>query len=85
MKTYWTRWLICFGISFVLGVISVALGEVGKAITFLPTLIIACFMIVQGVKRMHDVNKSGWFILNPIYNLILLLTPGTAGPNRFDP
>ena len=31
----------------------------------------------------HDVNKSGWFLLIPIYNLILALTPGTVGPNEY--
>ena len=86
MKTYWILWSICLGIDYVLGVISVALGEVGNVIIFLPILIVVCFRIVQGVKRMHDVNKSSWFFfLIPIYRLILLLTPGTAGPNRFDP
>ena len=28
---------------------------------------------------MHDVNKSGWFILIPIYNLFLYFTDGTQG------
>jgi uncharacterized membrane protein YhaH (DUF805 family) len=32
---------------------------------------------------MHDVNKSGWFILIPIYNLILYCTAGTEGPNKY--
>jgi uncharacterized membrane protein YhaH (DUF805 family) len=28
-------------------------------------------------RRMHDVGKSGWFMLIPFYNLILALTPST--------
>ena len=39
--------------------------------------------IAVGVRRIHDVNKSGWFILIPIYNLILYCTPGTEGPNKY--
>lgn len=39
--------------------------------------------IAVGVRRMHDVDKSGWFLLIPIYNLILACTDGTKGPNRF--
>ena len=35
------------------------------------------------IRRMHDVNKSGWFILIPIYNFILVCTAGTAGTNRY--
>ena len=35
------------------------------------------------VRRMHDLDKLGWFILIPIYNLILACTPGTSGPNQY--
>jgi uncharacterized membrane protein YhaH (DUF805 family) len=37
------------------------------------------------VRRIHDCNKSGWFMLIPVYNIILDCTPGTVGPNRFGP
>jgi uncharacterized membrane protein YhaH (DUF805 family) len=36
-------------------------------------------------RRMHDVGKSGWFLLIPIYNLILACSPGTKGDNKFGP
>jgi len=39
--------------------------------------------IAVGVRRMHDVGKSGWYILIPIYNLILAVTPGVAGSNKY--
>ena len=32
---------------------------------------------------MHDVGKSGWFLLIPIYNLILACTDGIAGENEY--
>lgn len=41
--------------------------------------------IAVGVRRMHDVGKSGWFILFPFYNLILACTDGTEGPNKYGP
>ncbi|MGN6195046.1 MAG: DUF805 domain-containing protein [Ginsengibacter sp.] len=41
--------------------------------------------IAVGVRRMHDVDKSGWYILIPIYNLILCCTDGTIGPNDYGP
>ena len=31
--------------------------------------------IAVGVRRMHDVGKSGWFILVPLYNLYLYVQP----------
>jgi len=35
------------------------------------------------IRRMHDVGKSGWFMLIPIYNLILAFTEGDKGPNEY--
>jgi uncharacterized membrane protein YhaH (DUF805 family) len=41
--------------------------------------------IAVGVRRMHDVGKSGWFLLIPIYNLILAVREGESGPNKYGP
>lgn len=40
-------------------------------------------VIAVGVRRMHDVGKSGWYVLIPIYNLILAFTDGNVGPNEY--
>jgi uncharacterized membrane protein YhaH (DUF805 family) len=34
-------------------------------------------------RRMHDIGKSGWFSLIPVYNLILACKAGTEGDNRY--
>ncbi len=48
--------------------------------------------LAMGIKRWHDRDKSGWFVLLgmiPIVNLYayfsLLFLPGTRGLNRFGP
>lgn len=46
--------------------------------TILPALAVTA-------RRMHDVDKSGWFMLIPIYNLVLEVTEGTKGPNQYGP
>jgi uncharacterized membrane protein YhaH (DUF805 family) len=53
--------------------------------TFIPNLAVT-------VRRMHDQNKSGWWILialvpfiGGIWLLILYFIEGTRGPNRFGP
>jgi uncharacterized membrane protein YhaH (DUF805 family) len=46
-------------------------------------LALAIPTLAASVRRMHDVDKSGWFILVPIYNLILLLQDSQRGPNKF--
>ena len=46
--------------------------------------------IAAGVRRLHDTNRSGWWLLIPfiplvgaIILIIWLARPGDAGPNRF--
>ena len=41
--------------------------------------------IAVGVRRMHDIGKSGWYIIIPIYNLILACTEGDQGTNEYGP
>ena len=37
------------------------------------------------VRRMHDVGKSGWYCLIPIYGFILSVTDGDEGTNQYGP
>lgn len=39
--------------------------------------------IACGIRRMHDVGKSGWFLLIPIYNLILVVTSSNPDTNQY--
>ena len=43
-------------------------GNATTLALLLPRLAVAC-------RRMHDVGKSGWFMLIPIYNIYLFLKP----------
>jgi uncharacterized membrane protein YhaH (DUF805 family) len=63
----------------------VFLSGIFDLVVFLPGLAVA-------VRRMHDVDKSGWFLLVgfiPVIGWLVLLyfavQPGTPGPNRFGP
>jgi uncharacterized membrane protein YhaH (DUF805 family) len=38
-----------------------------------------------GIRRMHDTNRSGWWILLPIVNLVFLAGEGTPGENQYGP
>jgi uncharacterized membrane protein YhaH (DUF805 family) len=68
-----------------LGAISLALiGVVGLAL-FIPALAVQ-------VRRFHDQDKSGWFVLlnlipyiGGIIVLVMMCIEGTRGPNRFGP
>jgi uncharacterized membrane protein YhaH (DUF805 family) len=52
---------------------------VGEMVGNLISIVSIVPTIAAAVRRMHDVGKSGWFILVPIYNLILLVTPSKTG------
>ena len=73
---YWWFFLFNFILNLITGFIdeSVSPGGVGTI-----GLIVSLGLLIPGiavaVRRMHDVGKSGWFILVPIYNLILALSP----------
>jgi uncharacterized membrane protein YhaH (DUF805 family) len=50
---------------------------------FIFPLILSLFVLIQGAKRMHDINKSGWHFFIPFYNLYLAFLPGTKGNNDY--
>jgi uncharacterized membrane protein YhaH (DUF805 family) len=62
------------------------------AVAELPVLMFASTLYFFGVlipslavaiRRMHDVGKSGWFILVPIYSFLLACTEGEKGENKY--
>jgi uncharacterized membrane protein YhaH (DUF805 family) len=72
-----------------------SLGDGGASASFnmqggLLTTIVSLGLLIPSialaVRRAHDNDKSGWFILIPIYGLIIVwFLEGTRGPNRFGP
>ncbi len=75
--------LYIIGIIFTM--ISPTIGVIIFGILGLAYLGILIPSIAVYVRRMHDVGKSGWFILIPIYNLILAITEGNKGDNQYGP
>lgn len=76
--------LLVGGVTYGIEPLEQPVGLVGL-ILFLPSLAVA-------VRRLHDTDRSGWYILVALVpligGLILLwwyLSPGTPGPNRFGP
>ena len=78
---YWYFILFNIIFSIVLGYVS---GIVGLPILYtIYSLVILIPSIAVSVRRMHDVGKSGWFVLIPIYDLILACTQGVKGENEY--
>lgn len=45
-------------------------------------LLVFVFIVIQSIKRLHDVNKRGMLLFIPFYNLYLLISPGSKGENN---
>ena len=78
---YWYFVLFNLIIGFVLGFIGGLMGT--SVLSNIYVLAVLIPGIAVGVRRMHDVGKSGWFLLIPIYNLILVCTEGVNGINEY--
>ena len=61
------------------------IGEHGVVFTLYHLATLVPYITVTA-RRMHDCDKSGWFMFIPIYGWpVLPLMAGTYGPNRFGP
>lgn len=80
--------LIMIITSFIIGESSIAADS--NLNYFLLFLVVAAIPLallapISCIRRMHDIDKSGWFSIIPVVGTILILFPGTPGPNRFGP
>lgn len=76
---------VCFGIGMLVMPIGILLG----AALYIALIVIS---IQIGVKRLHDLDWSGWLLLinlipvvSFVFALIMVFMPGTKGRNRFGP
>lgn len=52
-------------------------------ITMIFSLAMYVPMLAIGARRMHDIGKSGWYYLIPLYNLYLALQPSEPHANKW--
>ena len=88
-KEYWMFILINLIITVGLGFLDRSLGttygdlnEEGYIETFYGLAVLLPYLAVTA-RRMHDVGKSGWYMLIPIYNFILACTDSVNGENEW--
>jgi len=86
-KEYWMFFLFNFIIALVLGLIEGLVGFNSEndesVLASIYQLVVLVPSLAVGVRRMHDINKSGWNLIIPIYNIVLLCTDGTKGDNNY--
>ena len=86
---YWLFVLFSMVITMVLGVVDYVLGSPG-IVGLLFALAILIPSIAVGVRRLHDTDRSGWWLLiafipiiGTIALLVFLLLDSNPGENRF--
>jgi uncharacterized membrane protein YhaH (DUF805 family) len=81
-QEYWMFFLFNIIIAFVLGFIGGLVG-VHAILSNIYSLAVLIPSIAVGIRRMHDTDHSGWWLLVPIVNLVFAIMEGTRGDNRF--
>jgi uncharacterized membrane protein YhaH (DUF805 family) len=94
-KEYWMFVLFQMIFAIVAMLLDNVLGLASESIGYGPIYgVFALAMFLPGlavsVRRLHDVNKSGWMMLialipliGAIWLLVLFVTEGTRGPNKY--
>lgn len=93
-KTFWIFVLINVLISVMLGIVDALLGlnifQDEGLLSFIYSLAVLVPTITVSVRRLHDLDRSGWWlllVLLPLIGSLLLLIcfcfKGSQGPNRF--
>jgi uncharacterized membrane protein YhaH (DUF805 family) len=82
-KEYWYFLLFYYIFSIVLLFVDKTIGSPYLQAIFVLAIIVPYFAVA--VRRMHDTDRSGWYILVPIYNIVLFCTNGTPGGNQYGP
>ena len=84
---YWYFFLaniiVSMFIGFIDGMFGISTEPEQSILVDIYSIVIFIPSIAVGIRRLHDSDKSGWWLLLPFYNLYLLIRKGTIGPNRF--
>lgn len=90
-KEYWMFFLfniiVSFAIGFATGILAAILHNPGVVgiITMIYSLAVLIPSISVGIRRMHDLGRSGWWILFPFVNLVFLCLDSQPGENEYGP
>lgn len=90
---YWLFWLVYLGINTVAYALDAAIFGTGDDMGIIRGLAGLAILIPGfgvAVRRLHDIDRTGWWVLlvfasiiGWIVLLVFFCTDGTPGPNRF--
>ncbi|GJD38015.1 DUF805 domain-containing protein [Methylobacterium bullatum] len=85
---YWRFILVYLGIALIALVLDAAFAtgnKDGGLFIGLTHLVHLLPQVAAGIRRMHDTDHSGWWLLLSPVALVFACFAGTPGPNRFGP
>ena len=86
-KEYWYFILAAFALNFIIGLVGGVFGHgMASVANFVSSVLSLAFFIpstAAAVRRMHDTNRSGWWVLLPFVNIVFLCLDSQRGENRF--
>ena len=84
----WIIWIV--GIAIIFGILGWLLGDRATWVQGALGIIAGIAGIFMGIKRLHDLNKTGWLyllgivpIVNIFFALYLIFIKGTEGDNQY--
>ena len=92
-RDYWHFFLTYVVLGLVIGYFGSTIGRKGQILHGLFILGMLLPNLGAVVRRLHDQERTGWWIMilfvlpgiGALFLLVMLLTDGTEGPNRFGP
>jgi uncharacterized membrane protein YhaH (DUF805 family) len=78
---FWYFYLFYIIVYAIGAVVGISIGSPNIMYLFILPFWLPTF--AAAVRRMHDVGRSGWFILVPIYNIVLWCTESNSGTNKY--
>ena len=93
-KAYWLAVVILFAAGLAASIVdTILLGSSSNLVSMIVSLVSFVASIAVAVKRWHDRDKSGWWVLIVLVPLIGWIwtivengfLAGTPGPNRYGP
>lgn len=80
---YWWWMLFTLIPNFCAGFIDGLIWGQSSVFSILVSLALLLPGLSVAVRRCHDTNHSGWWLLCPLYNLVLMLIPSDEGGNEY--
>lgn len=79
---FWWWYLFSILVNWAVQIVGTLVGET-TIISLVVGLILLLPNLAVTVRRYHDSDHSGWWVVCPIYNIVLMFMKSTPGENKY--